>query len=221
MSKIARKPILLPAGVEAAVDSAFVTVKGPKGELRAGIVPGVKVEAGEGKLSTRVENPADRRQKAMWGTMHSLLAGMVEGVTSGFEKKLEIVGVGYRAEVKTVEDFRKAYEKKKEEAREQGKHDAELMAEYALGLLRTLSGKVVELLLGYSHPIFIRVPESIGVTVEKNVITVSGTEKQTVGQFAAELRSKRQPEPYKGKGIKYSDETVRRKAGKVVKAVGG
>ena len=221
MSKIARKPIVLPAGVEVKVESGSVLVKGPKGTLKTALVPGVTIMVGDGSVSTSVENRRERRERSLWGTMHSLLANMIEGVSSGFQKKLEIVGVGYRVDIKTVEEFRKAYEKKKLEAKNQNKHDQELMMEYALGLLNKLSGKAIELQLGFSHPIFLQLPEDLLVTVEKNTITISGTDRQSVGQFAAIIRNKRKPEPYKGKGIKYSDEIVRRKAGKVVKAVGG
>lgn len=181
MSKIARKPITLPAGVEVKIDNGRVYVSGPKGRLECAVVPGVDIAVAEGRVTTSVPNRKDRRERSMWGTMHSLLKSMVLGAASGFEKKLEIVGVGYRASVDKTK---------------------------------------ITLNLGYSHPIELPIPAGVEVKVDKNIITVSGIDKQLVGQFSAHIRSQREPEPYKGKGIKYSDEVIRRKAGKVVKAVG-
>ncbi|MCL5436191.1 MAG: 50S ribosomal protein L6 [Patescibacteria group bacterium] len=182
MSKIAKKPIILPAGVTVAVASGSITVNGPKGKLTGLLVPKVTVSVGEGRVSTSVEDPKDRRLRSLWGTMHSLLANMIEGVSSGYVKKLEIVGVGYRA---------------------------------------TADKTKLSMHLGYSHPVDLPIPAGLEVKVEKNLITVSGIDKQLVGQFSALVRQQRKPEPYKGKGIKYVDEVIRRKAGKVVKAVGG
>ena len=182
MSKIGKKIITVPAGVELNIGSETVTIKGPKGELVLPLHPKVKAELTGGILTISVKNPEDRRQRALWGTFRAILANAIGGVSSGFEKKLEIIGVGFKAVVS--------------------------------------SGKIV-LNLGYSHPIELSIPKGLEAKIEKNVITVSGIDKQAVGEFAALVRSKRKPEPYKGKGIKYSDEVVRRKAGKVVKAVGG
>lgn len=182
MSKIGKKSIAVPDGVEISISEAAAIVKGPKGQLQVAMHPKVKATLAEKTLAVGVKNPDDRRQKALWGTFRSLLQNAVQGVTVGFEKKLEIVGVGYKAQS---------------------------------------SADKLTLNLGYSHPIELAMPVGLAVKVEKNTITVSGIDKQLVGEFSALIRSKRKPEPYKGKGIKYSDEVIRRKAGKVVKAVGG
>lgn len=182
MSKIGKKVIIIPDGVTVSIADSVVKVKGPKGEQEVVIHPKVDVAMADGELSVSVSNPDDKRRRALWGTFRSLIANAVTGVVSGFEKKLEIIGVGYKAA-------------------------------FAPGKL-TLN-------LGYSHPIEILVPKGIEVKVEKNTVTITGVSKQEVGEFAAHVRSQREPEPYKGKGIKYSDEVIRRKAGKVVKAVGG
>ena len=144
--------------------------------------PKVRVVQEGDKIMVSVLKPEDRRQKALWGTFRSLLANAVMGVTSGFEKQLEIVGVGYKAQV---------------------------------------TGQKLIMNLGYSHPIELGVPAGMTVKVEKNLIIIKGNDKQAVGEFASLIRSKRKPEPYKGKGVKYVGEVIRRKAGKVVKAVGG
>lgn len=182
MSKIGKKPIIITSGVQIVVQDGLVSVKGPKGELTQMLHPKVVVENTGNELKISVKNSADARQKALWGTFRSLLQNMILGVSQGFEKRLEIVGVGYKAQLS--------------------------------------SGKLV-LNLGYSHPIELDIPKGLEVKVEKNTLIVSGINKQLVGEFAALIRSQRAPEPYKGKGIKYSDEVIRRKAGKVVKAVGG
>lgn len=182
MSKIGKKSIAVPEGVRISISEKAASVKGPKGELQVAMHPKVKAALAENTLAVSVKNPDDRRQKALWGTFRSLLQNAVQGVTIGFAKKLEIVGVGYK--------------------------------------VHAAADKLV-MNLGYSHPIEIAVPKGLEVKVEKNTITVSGIDKQLVGEFSALIRSKRKPEPYKGKGIKYSDEVIRRKAGKVVKAVGG
>ena len=182
MSKIGKKIIIIPDGVQITVSEGLVKIKGSKGETEVALHPKVLAVLEGKELKVNVKKPEDRRQKALWGTFRSLLANAVIGVTVGFEKKLEIVGVGYKAQA---------------------------------------SGQKLTLNLGHSHPIELIAPEGISVKVEKTTITVSGIDKQAVGEFAALIRSKRKPEPYKGKGVKYSDEIVRRKAGKVVKAVGG
>ncbi len=181
MSKIGKKPITIPEGVQASIADDIITIKGPKGELWEKLPPKVFVEVGAGEVKVLVRKPADRRQKALWGTFRSLLSNMVTGVTAGFERKLEVIGIGYKAAV--VQD------------------------------------KLI-LNLGYSHPVELPIPPGLTVKVEKNVILVNGLKKQEVGQFAALTRSKRPPEPYKGKGVKYEGEIIRRKAGKVVKTVG-
>jgi large subunit ribosomal protein L6 len=176
MSRIGNKPIPLPKGVEVKQDGNAVTVKGPKGSLVTPIVAGIGVKVEKNVVSfTRSDN--EGKNRALHGLMRALVANNVLGVTEGFKKELDIVGVGYRAEVK---------------------------------------GKEVVFQLGYSHPIRFPIPKGIDVNVDgkSGHITVSGIDKQQVGQTAAEIRSLREPDPYKGKGIKYSDEIIRRKAGK-------
>ena len=182
MSRIGRKPIAIPAGVTVSVsDSNVVTVKGPKGELSEQIRPiiSVKVEGSE----ILVTRPNDEKEaRSLHGLSRTLIANMVVGVTSGYEKNLEIIGVGYRAEMK---------------------------------------GKDLLLHLGYSHDILVAAPAGITIEIPGDSgglkIKVSGSNKQVVGQIAAVIRGKRPPEPYLGKGVKYSDERIRRKAGKTGK----
>ena len=182
MSRIGRKPIALPAGVTVTVsDSNLVTVKGPKGELSEQIDPiiSVKVEGAE-ILVTRPND--EKKARSLHGLSRTLVANMVVGVTAGYEKNLEIIGVGYRAEMK---------------------------------------GKDLLLHLGYSHDILVTAPAGITYEIPGDSnglkIKVSGSNKQQVGQIAAVIRGKRPPEPYHGKGVKYSDEHIRRKAGKAGK----
>ena len=175
MSRVGKKPIDIPEGVEIRIDGPRITVKGPKGELSHLIHPRIKAEMNDRQIT--VSRPSDRaKDKAFHGLARSLLAGSVEGVTKGFEKTLEIVGVGYRAQI---------------------------------------SGKVLTLNLGYSQPVVFEVPE--GITIEegqRNQLVVKGIDKQQVGQVAAIIRSFREPEPYKGKGVRYIDEHIKRKVGK-------
>ncbi len=175
MSRIGRRPIPVPAGVDVTIDGNTVSVKGPRGELSRTLHSDVIVRRQDGEIL--VERPSDEpRFRALHGLSRTLVANMIDGVTTGFTKTLEIVGVGYRAETKPF------------------------------GL--TLS-------LGYSHPIEYKAPEGITLrAAPPTVVEVSGTNKEVVGQVAAEIRSLRPPEPYKGKGIKYQGEQVRRKAGK-------
>ena len=175
MSRIGRRPIAVPAGVDVQIDGNTLRVKGPKGELTRTLHRDVIVRREDGEI--RVERPSDQPEhRALHGLSRTLVANMVEGVTAGFKKTLEIVGVGYRAETKPF------------------------------GLT---------LALGYSHPIDYRAPAGIELrAVSPTVVEVSGTDKEVVGQVAAEIRSLRPPEPYKGKGIKYQGEVIRRKAGK-------
>ncbi len=182
MSRIGKKPVVIPTGVTVDVKENAVKVKGPKGELSLALHPKVKLEKTETELLVSVKNENNKQERALWGLYRSLIANLVKGVTDGFSKILEINGVGYKAAV---------------------------------------AGKKLTLNLGYSHPIDMEIPAGLEAKVEKNVVTITGIDKQAVGQFAAVIRSQRPPEPYKGKGIKYSDEVIRRKAGKVVKAVGG
>jgi large subunit ribosomal protein L6 len=176
MSRIGRKEIPLPKGVEVRQDGNAVVVKGPKGSLATPLVPGISVNV-ENNVVTFARTNEENRTRAFHGLMRALVANNVRGVSEGFKRELDIVGVGYRAEVK---------------------------------------GKEVVFQLGYSHPVRFPVPEGIDITVDGKTghITVTGIDRQKVGQTAAEIRSLRQPDPYKGKGIKYSDEIIRRKAGK-------
>jgi large subunit ribosomal protein L6 len=179
MSRIGKMPVQLPSGVDVSIDGAQVTVKGPKGSLSHTLAGGITAEKGEdGSLA--VNRPDDDRDsKALHGLSRTLVANMVTGVTQGFEKKLEIVGVGYRVQAK---------------------------------------GANLELALGYSHPIVVEAPEGISFAVESPTkFSVQGIDKQQVGETAANIRKLRKPEPYKGKGIRYAGEHVRRKAGKAGK----
>ena len=179
MSRIGRMPIAIPGGVDVKVEAEnVVTVKGAKGTLTQKFNPEmiIKVEAG----NVIVERPSEEKQhKALHGLTRTLIANMVEGVTNGYSKKLEIVGVGYRCQ---------------------------------------MQGKDILLNIGYSHPVVIKAVDGLTFeTPDQNTIIVSGADKQLVGQISAEIRSIRKPEPYHGKGIKYSDEHIRRKAGKAGK----
>jgi large subunit ribosomal protein L6 len=175
MSRIGRKPIQIPDGVEIDVRPGSVKVKGPKGELNQDVNRDMKVAIDDGALT--VDRPSDRGEhRALHGLTRSLIANMVEGVTDGFERRLQIQGVGYRAQLK---------------------------------------GKALEMSLGYSHPVTIPAPEGIEFEVpQPTEVVVRGIDKQLVGETAAQIRKKRPPEPYKGKGIRYSGEYVRRKVGK-------
>ncbi len=178
MSRIGKLPVVIPAGVDVKLeDGNVITVKGPKGTLTRKLVDEMNVEVNAGEVV--VTRPNDlKRNKALHGLTRTLVANMIEGVTNGYTKELEINGVGYRA---------------------------------------AKSGKKLTLTLGYSHPVEMEDPEGIETKVDGNKITVSGIDKEKVGQFAAEIRTKRAPEPYKGKGIKYTTETIRRKVGKTGK----
>lgn len=182
MSRVGKKPVVIPSGVTADVKENIVKIKGAKGELSLEVHPKVSVTLSGNELTVSVKKPDNKQERALWGLFRALINNMVVGVTTGFTKVLEVNGVGYKAAV---------------------------------------SGSKLNMSLGYSHPIDMEIPKGLEVKVEKNVITITGADRQVVGQFAAVVREQRPPEPYKGKGIKYSDETIRRKAGKVVKAVGG
>lgn len=175
MSRIGKAPVVIPQGVNIALEGQKLQVKGPKGELELNIHPEMKVVHEDGEL--RVERPSDERaHRSLHGLTRSLIANMVEGVTDGYSRTLEIVGVGYRAEKK---------------------------------------GQGVTLSLGFSHPIVYDAPKGINIdTPAPTTMVVQGIDKQLVGQVAAELRGFRPPEPYKGKGVRYQGEQVRRKAGK-------
>ena len=175
MSRIGRKPIAVPDGVTIDVKPGLVSVKGPKGELSQELSPDMKVEQSNGTLT--VERPTDRGEhRALHGLTRSLIANMVTGVTEGYEKRLEIQGVGYRAR---------------------------------------LQGKALELSVGYSHTVTVTAPEGIDFEVPTPTqVVVRGIDKQLVGEIAARIRRTRPPEPYKGKGVRYAGEHVRRKVGK-------
>ena len=179
MSRIGKKPVVVPAGVEVTVDANnVVTVKGPKGQLSQEISKLIKVEVADGEVLVSRASDA-REERSQHGLARTLINNMVVGVTSGFEKKLQLVGVGYKAEKK---------------------------------------GDTLVLSLGYSHPVELKDPE--GITTECTSATeviVKGIDKAVVGNYAANIRAWRRPEPYKGKGIKYADEVIRRKVGKTGK----
>ncbi len=175
MSRIGKLPVPIPAGVTAAVDGALITVKGPKGELSFTLVDEVSGALENGEITI---TPRDQSQRArsMWGMSRTRVANMIEGVTNGFERNLELVGVGYRAQA---------------------------------------SGSGVKLSLGFSHEVNYEPPKGVSLATPKPTeIVITGVDKQAVGQVAAEIRRYRPPEPYKGKGVKYAGETVRRKEGK-------
>ena len=182
MSRIGKLPVAVPSGVKVAVDSGAVRLEGPKGKLHAVIPAGVKVTV-DGNV-IRVERESDERKlRALHGLTRKLIANMAQGVSQGFNRVLEINGVGYRAEVK---------------------------------------GREIHMTLGYSHPVVFPLPEGVTAVVERQVIvTLSSADRQLLGEMAAKIRSFRPPEPYKGKGIKYREEFIRRKAGKAVGSAGG
>jgi large subunit ribosomal protein L6 len=179
MSRIGRRPIAIPAGVDVAIDGQTVRVKGPKGELSHTVADRIRVERGDdGNLTVARENE-ERQVKALHGLSRTLVANMVVGVTEGYTKTLEINGTGYRV---------------------------------------TAKGRDLEFALGFSHPVTVTAPDGITFTVERpTLFHVSGIDKQLVGEVAANIRKIRPPEPYKGKGVKYAGEVIRRKAGKAGK----
>jgi large subunit ribosomal protein L6 len=179
MSRIGKKPILIPSGVTVTVEGSNVTVKGPKGELFQRIRPEIAVKISDSQVTFEVARET-KETNAFWGLSRALVANMIKGVTEGFEKKLELVGVGYRVKP---------------------------------------NGNGITLTVGFSHPVDFPAPEGIKLEVlDQNNLTISGADRQMVGQVAAKIRKIRKPEPYKGKGIKYAGEVIRRKAGKSGKA---
>ncbi len=175
MSRIGKAPITVPSGVVVDIKDGLVSVKGPKGQLKTQVRPELTVKQEDGKLVV-VRNNEDRLTRGLHGLSRTLVANMVKGVTDGFERQLEVIGVGYRA---------------------------------------AMEGNKLVMQLGYSHPVEIDPPAGLTIVVGKgNIITVSGSDKQAVGDLAAEIRGKRPPEVYKGKGVKYQGELIRRKAGK-------
>lgn len=176
MSRIGKRPILIPENVEVKIEGEIVTIKGPKGELQRTIRPEIKIELKENKIFVSPQIKT-KKTKAFWGLFRALLANMVKGVTEGFEKKLQIEGLGFRA---------------------------------------TKEEENLVLQVGFTHPVKIKAPEGVELSVEKKIITVSGIDIEKVSQTAAKIRKVKPPEPYKGKGIRYVGEQVRRKAGKKV-----
>lgn len=172
MSRIGKLPVEVPEGVEIKITEENIICKGPKGELKLALDSSVNIEQKDSEITVSLK---DETRKAMWGTYRQLICNLIEGVTKGFEKKLEIVGVGYKAQAQ---------------------------------------GKKIVITVGYTNPVEKEAPEGIEFKVDKNIITVSGIDKQQVGQVAAEIRAVKTPEPYKGKGIRYIDEHVRKKEGK-------
>lgn len=174
MSRIGKQPIIIPENVEVKINGDQVTVKGPKGELNQIVPIQIEISLKDKKVLVRPQGNS-KEASVLWGLFRTLIFNMVKGVTDGFEKKLEIEGVGYKALVQE---------------------------------------KKLILSLGFSHPIEIEAPDGIEFSMEKDIIVVSGLDKQLVGQLAAKIRDQRKPEPYKGKGIHYLGEVIRRKAGK-------
>jgi len=175
MSRLGKLPIQLPQGVEAKLQGNTLTVKGPKGELSQEINELVKLDVSDSEIKVNVANPSSKKERAMWGLFRSLVRNMVQGVSEGFTRQLEVNGVGYRVSV---------------------------------------SGQKLTFNVGYSQPAEFTVPEGIDVQVEGNVVTLSGIDKQAVGETAARIKQIKKPEPYKGKGIKFVGETILRKEGK-------
>jgi len=181
MSKIGKRKIEIPQGVKIKYENRKLIVEGPKGKLELEISPGLDLEIKDNQIlvTKKEEIKKDKKIQAMWGTTRQLIKNMLKGVTEGFEKKLEISGLGYRAEMK---------------------------------------GKDLILNVEYSHPVVFSAPEGIKISVEKNIITISGIDKELVGNVAAKIRKIREVEPYKGKGIKYLGEVVKRKLSKKQRA---
>ncbi|KPJ57306.1 50S ribosomal protein L6 [Parcubacteria bacterium DG_74_2] len=176
MSRVGKKPISVPKDVEIKIEKDEIFVKGPKGELKRKILSEIGIEMKEGKIFI-LPKIKTKKTKAIWGLMRALIFNMVKGVVEGFEKKLEIEGIGYRAE---------------------------------------LEGNDLILYLGFSHPIEVKALEGIKFSVQKNIITVSGVDKELVGQIAARIRKSREPDAYKGKGIRYLGEKIKLKPGKKI-----
>ncbi len=179
MSRVGKKPITIPQGVTVTPVDTTLSVKGPKGELSLQSPAAVQFVVSDSELTVAVANPEVKIERSLWGTYRKLAANMIEGVSKGFETKMEMVGVGYKAQV---------------------------------------SGDTLTLEVGFSHPVLINLPTGIKAVVEKTFLTLTGIDKQMLGQVAANIRKIRPPEPYKGKGIKYVGEQIRRKAGKAAKA---
>ncbi len=182
MSRIGKLPIAIPSGVKVAIDARAVHLEGPKGKMQTAIPVGVDVKVEDNVLSVERQTE-DRKIRALHGLTRKLIANMVQGVSHGFTRVLDINGVGYRAEVK---------------------------------------GQEIHMTLGYSHPVVFQLPLGVSAAVERQIIiTLTSADRQVLGEAAAKIRSLRPPEPYKGKGIKYREEVIKRKAGKAVGSAGG
>jgi large subunit ribosomal protein L6 len=181
MSRVGKKPIIIPDNITVEKKDERILIKGDKGEFSHLLPKEIKVEIKDNEMTLSPKKET-KKSKALWGLTRALLYNYVEGLTKGFQKSLELVGVGYRA---------------------------------------ALEGNQLVLDVGYSNKVKKEVPQDLTVTIEKNIVTISGIDKQRVGEFAAKIRKIRPPEPYKGKGIKYSDEIIRRKEGKKAAASGG
>lgn len=174
MSKVGKKPIVIPSDIKTAIAAGYINFENPKGKLSLKVLPGVKAEIKENQLIFSIEE-SNKQAKSNWGTLRSLAQNAVTGLSAGFSKTLEIQGIGFRA---------------------------------------TQEGDSISLNIGYSHPVKFIPPTGVKLSVEKNLITVFGIDKASVGQTAAEIRALKKPEPYKGKGIRYQGEVVRKKQGK-------
>lgn len=181
MSRIGKQPIQIPAGVSVVLKGQHVEIQGPKGSLAMDAHPLCAVEQANGKIVVSSTRPDSKQGRSVWGLTRTLIANMIRGVSAGYEKKLEIEGVGYKAAVKDDS---------------------------------------LALSIGLSHPVTIQGVDGVSFAVEKNVVTISGLDKQKVGQVASRIRAVRPPEPYKGKGIRYQGEVVRRKLGKKAAGAG-
>lgn len=182
MSRIGKKPIVIPSGVAVTLEDGIVRVKGPKGELMRVVDPRISIAVAEGVLTVDVANKENKTERSLWGTYAAHMRNMITGVTTGFKKQLEINGVGYKV---------------------------------------ALQGKDLKLEVGYSHSVMFPMPDGVTASVEKNLMTLESADIELLGRTAAEIRNIRKPEPYKGKGIKYFDEVIRRKAGKTASKAAG
>lgn len=175
MSRIGKKPVIIPEKVEVKIQDGLIMVKGPKGELKQKTHSDVNISLENGQAIVSVLEPENKKQRALWGLYQRLLSNMVVGVTEGFERKLEMVGIGYKGQVQ---------------------------------------GNKLVLNVAFSHPVDFPLPSGVTAAFDKNTIILNSIDKQLLGETAAQIRRIRKPEPYKGKGIRYADETVRRKAAK-------
>lgn len=181
MSKIGKTPITIKTGINVTIQNQKVTIVGPKGQMEYTIPQGQKIVVDNGKVTVQAENIAEKSKRALYGLTRANIANLIKGVDTGFEKKLELVGVGYKAQ---------------------------------------MQGTDLVLSLGFAHPVKFKPKQGIKIAVVDNAVVISGTDKSLVGETAAEIRGIKPPEPYKGKGIKYAGERIRRKAGKAAKAAG-